>query len=193
MSNASSHIFRLQSVVDGSGIYSDMNHINHILYTFKNTPSPNEDRDIARKWNILDDADKFYWFFGFKSIEDLVRWIPSHKYLKLLNELGFKLFKFEVKSDECFLGENQAIFNSENVIRCDEIDNWLFQIPKSNYDTIYDISEDIIHGSPNITEACQALADSTNDRIKKSGYQYSILKNKRNIIVSSNRLRRILT
>lgn len=110
-----------KSEVFNMGFYRTSNENGDRLYSLvglnvndeNRHPLPSEDTKLALVWEELDYDERYYYFFGFSSFEQLKRWFYKDCWLSDLD----KYLVISVYSvNELHEGYTQAICRDENVI-----------------------------------------------------------------------------
>ena len=114
-------IFRIESKVDGKGIYkSNHKNIDRSIYSKemgkRHNNFPNIHGAFIPFWNSFTDWTLEYknYFCAFKSIENLLDWFEFNWVQELVEELDFQLLKIKVST--CQVSASQVIFKKEDII-----------------------------------------------------------------------------
>lgn len=110
-------IFRIENPECGNGPYSASG-VYHEYWSssyYNNAdkhPTPQED-------DMLNDFFNSEYYFGFESIDSLLKWFDQPKHLFALDELGFVIRVYE--TEVCYVGKSQVIFIKEDSEMVEEL------------------------------------------------------------------------
>lgn len=121
-------LFKIYRVEDslGQGMYSSRLTSKVDLYSdgARNHPGPSADKQLTRNLNSVNTKLQTQHLFGFVSKEQLRKWLYRDEWIEQLHEVGLfcSIIYLPNKHRETyFIGDSQAIYDSNKVVRKEEI------------------------------------------------------------------------